>query len=263
MNADELDSIAGEYVLGTLSAEARRKVEVDSQSDPSLRAAIEAWEARLLPLTALAAPAEPSADLWKRIEHSVESSAASAPSVHSASASGAATSAKASAFQPLSRSPSTSASPSRRWFDSLGFWRGLSAAGFVAAAIMATVLVTRLGAPPSPQYMVVLVAPQDKAPGWVVQAASASSQQLSLIPLGTTAVPGDKSLQFWTKADRWQGPVSLGLVRPGQALRVPIDRLPPLENNQLFELTLEPKDGSPIDRPTGPIQYIGRAVKVL
>ncbi len=42
-----------------------------------------------------------------------------------------------------------------------------------------------------------------------------------------------------------------------------MDRLPPLESNQLFELTLEPPNGSPLDRPTGPIQFIGRAVKVL
>jgi anti-sigma-K factor RskA len=36
-----------------------------------------------------------------------------------------------------------------------------------------------------------------------------------------------------------------------------------LEPNQLFELTLEPKTGSPIGKPTGPIQFIGRAVKML
>ena len=43
----------------------------------------------------------------------------------------------------------------------------------------------------------------------------------------------------------------------------PLDKLPPLQPNQLFELTLEPPTGSPIGKPTGPIQFIGRAVKVL
>lgn len=76
-------------------------------------------------------------------------------------------------------------------------------------------------------------------------------------------MPPGKSLQFWTKADQWQGPKSLGLVRPGEPVQVPIDRLPPLEANQLFELTLEPEAGSPIDRPTGPIVFIGRAVKMI
>ena len=56
--------------------------------------------------------------------------------------------------------------------------------------------------------------------------------------------------------------MSLGLVKPGQTVRIPLDKLPPLQPNQLFELTLEPVNGSPTHRPTGPIQFIGRAVKV-
>ena len=87
--------------------------------------------------------------------------------------------------------------------------------------------------------------------------------ELELEPLGRTEVPEGRSLQFWTKGDDWPGPVSLGLVRPGEPRRVPIDRLPPLRANQLFEITLEPYDGSPTGRPTGPILYIGRAVPTM
>jgi anti-sigma-K factor RskA len=43
---------------------------------------------------------------------------------------------------------------------------------------------------------------------------------------------------------------------------VKLDQLPPLVPNQLFEITLEPYNGSPTGRPTGPILYIGRAVKL-
>lgn len=57
--------------------------------------------------------------------------------------------------------------------------------------------------------------------------------------------------------------MSLGLVKPGQTIKIPRDKLPPLQPNQLFELTLEPVKGSPIGSPTGPIQFIGRAVKIL
>lgn len=42
-----------------------------------------------------------------------------------------------------------------------------------------------------------------------------------------------------------------------------LGKLAPLQPNQLFELTLEPVNGSPAGRPTGPIQFIGRAVKVI
>lgn len=232
---DTIDALAGEYVLGTLSAPARAAVEARMRNEPALREAVQAWEARLLPLTSLAAPADPSPALWSRIERTL-----------------------GSADAPQKAKP-VRASGFANWWNNLQLWRGLAAGGFAAAALMVAVLVTR--PPPTPQYMVVLVAPQDKSPGWVIQ--TTSSRQLSLVPLGTIEVPPQKTLQFWTKADQWRGPVSLGLVKQGQTLRIPIDKLPPLEPNQLFELTLEPENGSPIDRPTGPIQFIGRAVKVL
>jgi len=109
--------------------------------------------------------------------------------------------------------------------------------------------------------MVVLVAPQDKAPGWVVQASD--DHKVKLIPLGAFELPADKALQFWTKADGWQGPVSLGLIQPGKQVQIDLSRLPTLQKNQLFELTLEPLAGSPLNKPTGPIQFIGRAVPVV
>lgn len=231
--------LASQYVLGTLSATRRREVEAGLQMDAELRAAVHYWQDRLLPLTALAEPVDPSAQLWPRIEQSLNQMTAPA----------------------VPRARTVAATP-LAWWNSLRLWQGLAGAGFAAASIMASVLVTRQAVlPAAPQYLVVLVAPQDKAPGWVIQASS--PQQLSLIPLGQTSVPAEKSLQFWTKGDNWSGPVSLGLVKPGQTLQIPLDKLPPLQANQLFELTLEPVNGSPINRPTGPIQFIGRAVKVL
>ncbi len=238
--SEDIDALAGEYVLGTLSAAARASVQERMRTEPALRDAVQAWEARLLPLAALAAPAEPSPTLWSRIERSL----------------GPVTGAAGAA---ASRAAPARASALSNWWNNLQLWRGLAAGGFAAAALMVAVMVTR--PLPTPQYMVVLVAPQDKSPGWVIQ--TSASRQLSLVPLGTFEVPPQKTLQFWTKADQWRGPVSLGLVKQGQSLRIPIDKLPPLEANQLFELTLEPENGSPIDRPTGPIQFIGRAVKVL
>ena len=105
------------------------------------------------------------------------------------------------------------------------------------------------------------MAPNNTAPGWVVQ-TSTGQRTLRLQPLASTEVPEQRSLQFWTKADGWNAPLSLGLVQPGQPLEVPLDQLPPLQPNQLFEITLEPYNGSPTGKPTGPILYIGRSVKL-
>jgi anti-sigma-K factor RskA len=75
-------------------------------------------------------------------------------------------------------------------------------------------------------------------------------------------VPPGKALQFWTKAEGAAGPTSLGLVRAGQVTELPVATLPTLEARQLFELTLEPETGSPIGRPTGPILFVGRSVRL-
>ena len=225
---------AGEYVLGTLAAAARRELEAALPHDPALRAAVASWEARLLPLTRLAEPVEPSPQLWGRIAASVAARGAS----RAARAQGGA----------------------GAWWDRLGLWRGLAAAGFAAAAAMALVTVQAPQAP-LPRYMVVLAQPGTMAPGWVLQ--SEDSGRLRLVPLRATELPAARSLQLWTKADGWAKPVSLGLVEPGKAVEVRLGALPPLQPNQLFEITLEPQAGSPIGRPTGPILFIGRAVKMI
>lgn len=226
---DELDELASEYVLGTLPADRRTEVQQRLHHDAELRAAVDSWERRLLGLTDLAEPITPSSRLWQRIERSVSQ---------------------------LNRQPE--ATPSS-WWNLLPLWRGLAGAGLAATLLLGALLLTQTTVKPT--YLVVLVAPQDKAPGWVIQASN--PREIQLIPLGVAQVPEDKALEFWTKAEGWQGPVSLGLVKPGQTLSVPLDKLPPLVPDQLFELTLENPNGSPIGKPTGPIQFIGRAVKVI
>ncbi|MFJ3468759.1 anti-sigma factor domain-containing protein [Pseudomonas sp. NPDC090201] len=227
--AETLDALAGEYVLGTLSPEQHADVTERLRTDAALRAAVDAWEVRLLDLTELATPVPPSARLWGRIQRSLDEFAA-APAQRQAS-----------------------------WWQRLGLWQGLSAAGFAASLMLAFIL---LNAPaPTTQYLVVLVAPNSQAPGWVVQAND--NRTIELLPLGQDSVPDGMALQFWTKGERWGAPVSLGLVKPGAPNRVPLQSLPPLEPDQLFELTLEKAGGSPTGRPTGPIQFIGRAVKVI
>ncbi|WP_024695980.1 anti-sigma factor [Pseudomonas syringae] len=228
---ENIHELAGEYVLGTLSAGQRLDVQRRLPHEPDLQAAIDAWEQRLLPLTELAEPVMPSPGLWERIERNL-----------------------------MDRTVARSQPEQRvRWWDNLAIWRGLAGAGLAASLVLGMTLLTRTPTPPS--YLVVLVGPQDKSPGWVVQASN--PQEIQLIPLGAFEVPADKALEFWTKGDGWQAPVSLGLVKPGQSLNIPLDKLPPLQPNQLFELTLETSTGSPIGKPTGPIQFIGRAVKVI
>lgn len=226
----DYDDLAGQYVLGTLPRARRLEVDAALAGDASLRAAVAFWEARLLPLTTLVEPSTPPASLWPRIERSLGPAATPAPAARAG------------------------------WWERLGLWRGLAAGGFAAAAVMAVVVGGRVFDVAQPRYMVVLAAPQDAAPGWVLKMTGAST--LRLEPLVATAVPAQRALQLWTKADGWAGPVSLGLVKPGETVEVKLDKLPKMVPNQLFEITLEPEAGSPLDRPTGPILFIGRAVVI-
>lgn len=233
----EIDELAGEYVLGTLGAEQRQALERRLSHDDTLQAAVWAWESRLQPYTALAEPVAPTTQLWQRIERSLDSQASPTPV----------------------RTPHEDSLWHRLWC-SLTLWRGVSFAGVLAAIGLTAALTLGPLQAPSARYLVVLMTPQHTQAGWVIQASS--TQELSLIPVGTFEVPPGKALEFWTKADDWSGPVSLGLVQAGQTQQLSLKNLPPLEDNQLFELTLEDDSGSPIDRPTGPIQFIGRAVEL-
>jgi anti-sigma-K factor RskA len=231
---DPIQQLAADYVLGTLSAGQRIEVEERLPKDARLRTAVQHWEAKLQPLTQLVEPVQPSPALWQRIENN------------------------------LPARPRTAPAPKQgglgHWWNSVAFWRFAAATGFAAASVMAIAPTAGLFAPARPQFMVVLVAPQGTAPGWVVQ--TSGQRNLKLIPVAPEPVPAQRSLQLWTKADGWTAPVSLGLVQPGQPIEIPLDKLPPIQPNQLFEITVEPYNGSPTGRPTGPIQFIGRTVQL-
>ncbi|GJG97573.1 anti-sigma factor domain-containing protein [Cupriavidus pauculus] len=227
---DAQDQLAAEYVLGTLPQSRREEIQQRMRTDAVFAGRVRDWENRLDPLTALAEPVQPSATLWHRIAASVGL-----------------------------RAPRRD--PALRWWGKLALWRGLALGATACALVLAVLLGWQAFAPPAgPRFVVILSEPRDRTPGWLIQASS--DRKLSLISIASQSAPSDRSLQFWTKADDWAGPVSLGLVRPGQRLDIPIDKLPPLQPNQLFEITLEPPAGSPTGRPTGPILYIGRAIKV-
>ncbi|MFY1666234.1 anti-sigma factor [Pseudomonas sp. Pseu.R1] len=228
----DVQTLAGEYVLGTLTADQRAEVQERLAHDPALRKAIEGWRSRLLTLTEMAEPQTPSSRLWNRIERNIGG-----------------------------LKPKHAARKKRRiqWWDNAGLWRGLAGMGLAASVILTTQLMGQVPAPPAPAYLAVLSTPENHTPGWVIQASN--MRGIQLVPVDEIDVPIGKVLQFWTQADDWQGPISLGLVSPGQTLKVPTDRLPPLQPNQLFELSLEKAGGSPTNKPSGPIQFIGHAIK--
>jgi anti-sigma-K factor RskA len=225
----ERRALIGEYVLGLLDeTEAKEVRELIEQDAEAAHMALQ-WQQHFLELSDQLPPQTPSAQLWQRLQDS------------------------------LGLTPAVSRmSGWLAWWQSLTTWRLTSAA--LALALIAALLpeLWRSDSAVS-SYTVVLQAPGEAAkPGWVVHIDGEGG--LRLQPLLEDQIPADRSVQFWTLIDPAIGPRSLGLVEPGKPLQLSAEQIGAVQPGQLFELTLEPAGGSPKDRPTGKVLYIGRAV---
>ncbi len=63
-----LDKLAGEYVLGTMTARTRRRFQALLRASPLAQRAVQVWEQRLSPLALSVPPQTPSAATWAAIE---------------------------------------------------------------------------------------------------------------------------------------------------------------------------------------------------
>jgi anti-sigma-K factor RskA len=221
---DLADALAAEYVIGTLRGGARRRFEALLPAHSELRQATLAWHERLMPLTAVIPPVQPSSEVWRRISDRLER-----------------------------RQDAGSRSPWQR----LAFWRGLAAFASVAALSLAIWLGNpRAVAPP----IVVVLAATDAAASGAATApivASISGDGATLVtkPIVPVAVRADRSLELW--AVPTQGaPRSLGVLPTNGGVVALRGRV--LAGADTLAVTVEPRGGSPTGAPTGPIVYAGK-----
>jgi len=246
---NERSADAGEYVLGTLNAAERQAFEAAMADDVGLRREAYAWQDRLMGLTRRLQPVAVPPELWARI-------AARLSGVSQVVASPVAPGAPGAANDAL--------------WSSVRFWRWLSGGAVAAAVLMSVLLVRELVEPPlgadqaqveAPRYLAMLQTPDKSSTGWIVETVGPDA--IRLVQVGEGAViPEGKTMQFWTKPEGATGPTSLGLVKPGQVITVPRGKLPALAERTLFELSLEPAGGSPYSKPSGPVLFLGKAVRL-
>src|ERR1700691_3864590 len=77
---EEQDTLAAEYVLGTLSAEEREHAEALLSFDPGFEAAVRQWERRLGELNVMVEAVEPPPEVWDQIKSELNASAPAAES---------------------------------------------------------------------------------------------------------------------------------------------------------------------------------------
>ncbi|WP_203071468.1 anti-sigma factor [Falsiroseomonas ponticola] len=218
MAPEERDALAAEYVLGTLEAREAAIVAAALATDPALAEAVAAWEAKLAPLTALAPPEAPPPGLWARIEAALDPARPAA---------------------------------TPWWRRLLDPWRAGAIGATAVAAGLAAVMILRPA--PEPRLMTVLLTDREQ-PAWLVEADRAG---IRLASLNTRPAPPDRVLELWALPQGATAPTSLGIIPADGRLTVRPATIRP-SPGMLIEITLEPPGGSPIGRPTGPIQFIGR-----
>jgi anti-sigma-K factor RskA len=227
----ERDFQAGEYVLGTLTAEERAAFERELRSDPQLAAAVRGWEARLSPLAERVAEVQPSAEAWSKIEAKL-------------SAPGAA---------PVDLSL-------ERMRRSLRVWRGAAlAAGALAASLALVVGLDRTRTSRVEERYVAVVNRGGELPALVVR-VDTSAGTIHVRSLAAEAPP-DRSLELWYIGPG-RPPRALGLVdSPTRRIAIAAAADERAVEGATVAVTVEPKGGSPTGGPTGPIVYSGKLVK--
>lgn len=237
---DDLQALAGEYVLGLLAGEERDRVERRMTGDARLRRCIETWQQRLQPLVEAVEPIEPSPAAWQRIETTLGSPAAL-----------------------RQRRPLASEQRGPRWWERIGFWRGWAAGATLAAAALAGWI---LASHP------LLRQPQPRPPGLLAVLSSVGGEPFWLLSAGSPGTVDVHPVQDIARTaqahELWllpQGakPVSLGVLDPaGDTERpLPPDLASRLRAGVALAITLEPAGGAPAGVPTGPVTYRGRLIE--
>jgi anti-sigma-K factor RskA len=234
LDADNRSQLAAEYALGTLRGPARTRFERLLETDGELRAAVDAWNARLSPLAGAVKPVEPPARVWLAIERLI-----APPRPEPA--------------------PAPVVAPRRSLWDSLGFWRGFGLAAATAAAVLVAVLVWPSPAPqPFQATHVAILADEAKQPVLLVR-ADAALAEISVEPLRRAAAPAGKSYELWLLRANNQPPLSLGLIQgtAPQLIVLPRAAADSVRGATGAAVSLEPQGGSPSGAPTGPVIFVG------
>lgn len=144
----------------------------------------------------------------------------------------------------------------------MSFWRITGIATSLASLVLLAGLAASLmRAPQTPIYVAILMTENSNEPAALVN--TFADGRAELVPLRDLAAPEGRALQVWTLWDRAVGPRPVGLAPVIRTMSLNLNNLPTTGQGQLFEITLEPKGGSPTGRPTGPILMKGLTTRAL
>jgi anti-sigma-K factor RskA len=233
----DVDMTAAEYVLGVLDAPARQDAEARIARDAAFARDVERWAEILAPMAWAVAPLSVSSRVWSRIELAID--------------------AKASA--PRDDGADVIDLALRR---SLRLWRAAAAgAAALAAVLLATVLwphapVTIIAAVPTrlQPLLVARLRPAAQGPTFFAS-LDRNTRELVVMPAGNRR-DAHHTPQLWL-IPAGEKPISLGLLSFDQPVNLPAAASVGAAGRLALAVTMEPLNGSPTGKPTGPVVASG------
>jgi len=257
---EELQVLAGEYVLGVLDGAEMRAVRRRAMTDPAFAAAIAGWEEKLAPMANAVPPLPPPDALWARIEEAIAPLAVAPEDepIPMRSRAVAVVAAEPEEERPLVgrlRAATAQAAPRPRlWPWQLTSFASLALAAGVVAIVY---LGPRYGLMPwtlrAPAIQVATLMPPDShTAGFLAEAQPNGT--VVLTALAPVEVPSGHDLELWILPPGAATPAPLGVL-PAQGRRLTLPKMPPA-GTQLM-VSVEPPGGSTTGAPTGPVVFAG------
>jgi anti-sigma-K factor RskA len=243
---DDTDLLVGEYVIGTLESDERRKLEEIAEREPTVAAAVMVWERRLAPLHELIVPVEPPAGIWDEIAAKLDD----APQEERERDPG---------FFEVYRElvQSHRAESAMHLVARLRRWRSIAIVSVVLGAVVIGFLTAKLIEPHAQEMppLVSVLRADALTPPFVV-ALDPTARTLTVRSVPATN-PSDRSYSFWLLRGN-SAPVPLGRLRGVGTLKpaalAKLDRA--VLKESALAVSVDPND-APADKPSGALVYRG------
>lgn len=223
---ERVETLAAEYVLGTLHGKARQGFERWMMESVRVRQEVWFWEEKLGALASEVPEQVPPVSVWHGIEKRLW--------------------------------PDIQAANDEPGSGSSWLWPGWSLVATAAAIVMAVLLVQQPRPSVDGQLAGAVVQADVNDPLWLVS-ESARDRWLTLKPVAANAAETGKDYELWIVPEDG-APLSLGVIPSGGVYQVTLtdEARESLSRSRTLAISLEPLGGSPTGAPTGPILHVTR-----
>ncbi len=225
--------LAAEYALGVLESVERARAEARMTRDIAFSRLVADWQEKLTPMASGLAEVTPPAAMWDRIASQLPAGAAA------------------------------DNAPQPGLWQSLAFWRGLTAASMVLAVVCLGLFIntgsfTGRTPPPAPLLASIdggghrhFIATVDPSHGNVAVVPAAFAADATRVP-ELWLIPADGK------------PRALGILSATQSvtIAIPAALVPHATDNAVLAVSLEPQGGSTTGQPTGPVVASGKLTRL-